>query len=621
MLYDDFTMYDAYVSDIFVIDYTYIKPNFIGPISVTFKIKPLFSARYFTVSDLQSYSNILLMTDTFFGEDMITIDDSYNNDIITIPNLSCVTPKFNMSNLMFTSKIENKENLNELNLNYDINKDNGLFVNGITMKYNTYEIMIDGATYSTSGYNLYNIEIKDEYNPGADIGSYLVGKIPYIDEIIPFLDEFELFYNMVDGYTTDNNSDIEISCKTIKSNISFYNSKELQIENYGKLVKNLAIDVKTVNSNLSEIDIYNCNELEFNIYYSQNYLEIKCPSINTIGLSFDIIDVNANSSTKINITEIIKYNIYSNLELSNDNIEFFVTNDGNYYNFILDVDYSGVYSIVGLPLASLSNFNILGLTTFIIDNKLTDISIYEINNHNIDENNKLLIENNTFELNYNKKYLMRVKSDSTWMLNISLTIQSISNFDIISGNSIEFNYCTTTHANYLFELNNSNLDINISNSNKNISSYTINNSNSTNEIFELEDNVIYKIIIKNNSLGNKTGISLKIKTNLILCNEQKMIETYLNKDSTCTIIYTAQNDERISISTSGLLDTEYIEIIVENNNLYQYDADYNDEENDIYDPNASLNVDLKAGESIIITINEYYGSSGTLFIHVAVTTS
>ena len=43
------TLRFAYVSDIFIIDYTYLKPSYSSILQTTFKLNPLFSARYYTI--------------------------------------------------------------------------------------------------------------------------------------------------------------------------------------------------------------------------------------------------------------------------------------------------------------------------------------------------------------------------------------------------------------------------------------------------------------------------------------------------------------------------------------------------------------------------------------------
>lgn len=588
-----------------MIDYNCQLPNYSTDSNIFFSIKPLMSARYYTLDYLNYYEEVKLQSSLRFFPVNIIIDSSFTENMITIANTGVVVPNFNMKDLCFISSINNKENLNQQDGGYNCYDDNGLFIREVKMSYDTYGIKIDDINVLTNGHKIYDVQIKDEFVPFEETFSYMIGQIPLVEEAV-------LFYNYYVGYTEDTTSDINVIEKNIDYSQGYYALKSLQCDYYNCLIKDVCLGVENIDSVLKTLDTYNCNQLEFKIYYSSSYSEIYPPSTNNIGLSFKLYDKNGTTTEEIDIIGMIEYNIFSDMEFSNNNSELLPSVNASIYSFIIDVDYSGSYSIAG--------FKFVNLITDNYDNHLSVHAIYEINDKNIDEDNEISIIDNKFFLNNEKKYLMIVRSDISWVLNVCLIVNSIPNINILGSDFAEFNYAVNTDGNYLFKLNKSNLDVEMTYSSGIVINNvcTLNNSNNTNEMFELERGKIYKIKIYNTSLGNKIGVSLNIETNVLLCNEQKILETYLNDDSTCTVIYTAQNNEKITISTSGLLDTEYIDIVVEGNHSYSYEADYIDEENDVYDPNVSLTIELEAGESILITINEYSGISGKLFIHVIV---
>ena len=106
--------------------------------------------------------------------------------------------------------------------------------------------------------------------------------------------------------------------------------------------------------------------------------------------------------------------------------------------------------------------------------------------------------------------------------------------------------------------------------------------------------------------------------NKIDASKNNYFKIELTSDKNTLIEYKATSRQKVTFSTSSLLDTTFIQINTSNNQTYLYYDDYYDEENDYYDSNASLSVVLNADEYISFYLTDYCDNEGVVHLYVTV---
>ena len=176
----------AYVSDVFVIDFKYTSPEYIGAIKSTFEFKPLFSARYYTINYSKEDGHTVYLDDSNNDTNvLIKPENNFSYNEIIVSNIYSSVPNYNMSEIDISSKVENSR----ADYNNTTNElvDNGLFIVEAELKYEDLNIIIDGHSYKTNGSKIKNFYFKIQNEIIGDILMLIVGEsIPYSSIITEF---------------------------------------------------------------------------------------------------------------------------------------------------------------------------------------------------------------------------------------------------------------------------------------------------------------------------------------------------------------------------------------------------------------------------------------------------
>ena len=344
---------NSYSSNVILFDLIYYMSN----MDLDLAFRPLFSTEYRAIPLNEKYKHIKAIGDS-----------KYDNVIIPTFN----ELNYNISNLEITTEFSNIYFTNTSDEEYNLNSDNGSFI-----------VEIEAGILKHPVYYSFNMNANNTIN----------------DKIIPN------YYLKNNGIYNDKSN---ISGFKKEFCYSFYNSSDLQISNYNRLIKD--IKTKFINIEGEEVSLKTnrCNALpQILISLSSSTLVINVGTKINLNISFDILNEKNNYIDNVDIQTMCdeyydgnlyvgqKHNVPTNcnneifkveVEESND-YEISLIKDNSTY---CDIHSPVLYELINNQYVELIS---IGETTFNLETDKTYIIEVYYNYKDIEEGNSYLILN------------------------------------------------------------------------------------------------------------------------------------------------------------------------------------------------------------------------------------
>lgn len=209
----DYYIARDYVSDVMVFDINYYAMNYKNPTTdpisqISISVKPLFQYRYATRlrKNNSDYDSVYYS----------------NGDSIVVAHTNSGLSNYYLQNIYFETAMRNGNSIDYGELNYNPNYDNGEFFDRVEAT-----DMI-GCRYTRP----YDINVMEK---AKLTGHYIFGYLPYIGPIISTYDYLDALH---ESFEDDKNDFEKITDAKAGTQITLYhNSRRLQVENYGTLIK------------------------------------------------------------------------------------------------------------------------------------------------------------------------------------------------------------------------------------------------------------------------------------------------------------------------------------------------------------------------------------------------